>query len=328
MQATTAAATAGPLARTARRQAWTGAALLAFLLLVAVKAQSGGFDSFEIQTMLTSTLALGYLTLAQGVIVIGGGIDLSVGAQMVLFNCLSARLMEGQPFGTCLLIAAVATAAGGLLGALTGLVIAKSGVPDIIVTLATSFVWSGLALLVMPTPGGGTALEFQALVLGSGTEFWPPLVGLAVPGLIVWYVLRRTRAGLGVYAFGSNREAAFLAGVPAARTRITAYAIGGLLCALGGLAATAFTAGGDPRATAGMTATLTSVAAIVLGGIALTGGVGGLLGPVTAVWSLYLIPAIMLARGVDPAYGEAVKGVVIVLVVLLGGLLRRERKGT
>jgi ribose transport system permease protein len=327
MHATTVAAT-GSMARTARRQAWTGAALLAFLLLVAVKAQSGGFDSFEVQTMVTSTLALGYLTLAQGVIVIGGGIDLSVGAQMVLFNCLSARLMEGRPFGTCLLIAAGATLAGAVLGALTGLVIARSGVPDIIVTLATGFVWSGLALFVLSTPGGGTAPEFQTLVLGSGTEFWPPLVGLAVPGLIIWYVLRRTSAGLGIYALGSDRQAAFLAGVPALRTQVTAYAIGGLLCALGGLAATAFTGGGDPRATAGMTATLTSVAAVVLGGIALTGGVGGLLGPVVAVWSLYLIPAIMLARGVDPAYGEAVKGVVIVLVVLFGGLLRRNGRKT
>jgi ribose transport system permease protein len=67
------------------------------------------------------------------------------------------------------------------------------------------------------------------------------------------------------------------------------------------------------------------VAAIVLGGVALSGGVGGLIGPVFAVWCLYLIPNIMLGLGVDPSYGEVVKGVVVVLVVLAGGLLRARR---
>jgi ribose transport system permease protein len=74
-----------------------------------------------------------------------------------------------------------------------------------------------------------------------------------------------------------------------------------------------------------MNATLNSVAAIVLGGVALSGGVGGLVGPVIAVWCLYLIPNIMLGLGVDPSYGEVVKGVVVVLVVLVGGLLRARR---
>jgi ribose transport system permease protein len=309
----------------ARRHTWTLATILAFLVLVAVKADSGGFDAFEIQTMLTSTLALGYVAMAQGVIVIGGGIDLSVGAQLVLFNCVSAALMDGRSFGTCLVIAVGVALAGGLVGAVTGWAISATRVPDIIVTLATGFVWSGLALFVMPTPGGGTDPAFQELLLGAGTQFWPALVALAVPGVAVWLLLRHTRTGLGIHALGDAPQAAFLAGVSALRTKVVAYAVGGLLCALGGLATTAFTGGGDPRATAGMTATLTSVAAIVLGGIALSGGVGGMLGPAVAVWSLYLIPAIMLARGVDPAYGEAVKGVVIVLVVLVGGLLRKEK---
>jgi ribose transport system permease protein len=259
------------------------------------------------------------------VVVIGGGIDLSVGALLVLVNCLSARLMEGTDLGGSLLVAAGCLALAAALGALTGLVITVSKVPDIIVTLATSFVWGGVALFVLPTPGGGTSEGFSALVLGSGSAWWPALLCLLAPLLLVWAPLRRSRAGIAIYALGSNRNAAYLSGVDPLRTKVVAYAVAGLLAGMAGLATTAFTVGGSPQSTIAMNATLNSVAAIVLGGVALSGGVGGLIGPVFAVWCLYLIPNIMLGLGVDPSYGEVVKGVVVVLVVLAGGLLRARR---
>jgi len=313
--------------RIARRHAWTAAVVVFFALLLAWNAsQTKSFGAFEIQTLLASTLALAYLAMAQSVVVIGGGIDLSVGAQLVLINCLSARLMEGTDLGASLLVAAGCLAVAAAIGALTGLVITVSKIPDIIVTLATSFVWGGVALLVLHTPGGGTSGGFQALVLGSGNDWWPALLCLLAPLLLVWAPLRRSRAGIAIYALGSNKNAAYLSGVDPLRTRVVAYAVGGLLCGLAGLATTAFTAGGSPQSTIAMNATLNSVAAIVLGGVALAGGVGGLVGPVFAVWCLYLLPNIMLGLGVDPSYGEVVKGVVVVLVVLVGGLLRARRK--
>jgi ribose transport system permease protein len=318
----------GPTAgRLARRHAWTGAVIAFFFLLLAWNAsQTRNFGAFEIQTLLASTLPLAYLAMAQSVVVIGGGIDLSVGAMLVLVNCLSARYMEGTDLRGSLLVAAGCLAVSTALGAFIGLVITVSRVPDIIVTLAASFVLGGAALFILPTPGGGTSTGFQALVLGSGSAWWPALLCLLAPLLLVWAPLRRSRTGIAVYALGSDRNAAFLSGVDPLRTRVVAYAFDGLLCGLAGLATTAFTAGGSPQSTIAMNATLNSVAAIVLGGVALSGGVGGLIGPVFAVWSLYLIPNIMLGLGVDPSYGEVVKGVVVVLVVLAGGLLRARRE--
>jgi ribose transport system permease protein len=311
----------GPAGRLARRHAWTAAVVAFFALLLAWSAsQTRNFGAFELQTLLASTLPLAYLAMAQSVVVIGGGIDLSVGALLVLVNCLSARLMEGTD-----LVAAGCLALAAALGALTGLVITVSKVPDIIVTLATSFVWGGVALFVLPTPGGGTSEGFSALVLGSGSAWWPALLCLLAPLLLVWAPLRRSRAGIAIYALGSNRNAAYLSGVDPLRTKVVAYAVAGLLAGMAGLATTAFTVGGSPQSTIAMNATLNSVAAIVLGGVALSGGVGGLIGPVFAVWCLYLIPNIMLGLGVDPSYGEVVKGVVVVLVVLAGGLLRARR---
>jgi ribose transport system permease protein len=213
---------------------------------------------------------------------------------------------------------------GVAVGVLTGWVITVSGVPDIIVTLATSFIWVGLALWIMPQPGGGANESFRAIFIGTGTAFWPALLCIAIPLLLVWTPLRRTRVGLSIYALGSDPQAAFLAGVDARRTRMSAYALAGLFTALAGLATTAYTGGGQASITVANTATLGAVAAVVLGGVALTGGVGGLLGPVLAVWCLFLIPANLLTLGVDPSYGEVVRGVVIVLVVLGGSLLRRK----
>jgi ribose transport system permease protein len=313
--------------RLARRHAWTGAVVAFFVLLLAWNAsQTRNFGAFEIQTLLASTLPLAYLAMAQSVVVIGGGIDLSVGAMLVLINCLSARFMEGTDLRGSLLVAAGCLVVATALGALTGLVITVSKIPDIIVTLAASFVLGGAALFVLHTPGGGTSTGFQALVLGSGSAWWPALLCLLAPLLLVWVPLRRSRTGIAIYALGSDRNAAFLSGVDPLRTRVVAYAVDGLLCGLAGLATTAFTAGGSPQSTIAMNATLNSVAAIVLGGVALSGGVGGLIGPIFAVWSLYLIPNIMLGLGVDPSYGEVVKGVVVVLVVMAGGLLRARRE--
>ena len=325
--ATASTSSLGPAAsRLARRHAWTAAVIAFFALLLAWNAsQTRNFGAFELQTLLASTLPLAYLAMAQSVVVIGGGIDLSVGAMLVLVNCLSARFMDGTDLGGSLLVAAGCLVVATALGALIGLVITVSKIPDIIVTLAASFVLGGAALFVLHTPGGGTSTGFQALVLGSGSAWWPALLCLLAPLLLVWAPLRRSRTGIAVYALGSDRNAAFLSGVNPLRTRVVAYAVDGLLCGLAGLATTAFTAGGSPQSTIAMTATLNSVAAIVLGGVALSGGVGGLVGPIFAVWSLYLIPNIMLGLGVDPSYGEVVKGVVVVLVVLAGGLLRARR---
>jgi ribose transport system permease protein len=315
----------GRVHRLLREEAWTGALVVLFAaLLFWQSTQVFRWGAFELETLVTSTLPLVYIALAQAVIVISGGIDLSVGAQMVLFNCVSAYLMLDAGFGTSLLYAALTLALGVAVGVLTGWVITVSGVPDIIVTLATSFIWVGLALWIMPQPGGGANEVFRAIFIGTGTAFWPALLCIAIPVLLVWTPLRRTRVGLSIYALGSDPQAAFLAGVDARKTRMSAYALAGFFTALAGLATTAYTGGGQASITVANTATLGSVAAVVLGGVALTGGVGGLLGPVLAVWCLFLIPANLLTLGVDPSYGEVVRGVVIVLVVLSGSLLRRK----
>jgi ribose transport system permease protein len=202
-------------------------------------------------------------------------------------------------------------------------------VPDIVVTLAMLFVWGGVALWILPTPGGGAPLEFTELFTGATLSEWIPngLLVIVIALVVVWLPLRRSRLGYALYAIGSDRNAAFLSGVNVGRTRVTAYATAGLFAAGGGLALTAATATGTAQGP-GQLYTLNSVAAIVLGGVSLLGGRGGLLGPVAAAFVFPIVNAILLFQRVDPNYGAIIQGTLIVLVVMLGGLflLRTERR--
>ena len=318
-----------PLSRFARREGWTlGVAVLFAVLLVWRITQVPQFGPFEVRTITAGTMPLAFLAMAQSIIVISGGIDLSVGAQMVFANCLSALWMEGHGFGACLGIAVAVLAVNVLLAAAIGGIITVSGVPDIIVTLAASFTISGLALFIIGGPGGGASIDFQHVVAGPLDNFWPSVLWTIGALVLVWLPLRLSRTGLAIYATGSNRNAAFLSGVSVARTRVTAYAFGGLFAGFAGLVITASTGGGEPRATIGANATLNAVAAAVLGGVALTGGVGGLVGPVLAAMCLTMIPAIMLGLGWDPSNAETARGVIIILVVLVAGLLQARRRKT
>jgi ribose transport system permease protein len=319
----------GRFSRLVRRQGWTfGVAVLLVVLTLWRFSQIPDVNGFAVRTITAGSMSLAFLAMAQSVIIISGGIDLSLGAKMVFANCVSAMWMEDQGLATCLLLGLAVVVITTALSTLTGLIITVSGVPDIIVTLAASFTLSGLALFLIGGPGGGTSPDFQRIVAGSLNNFWPSLLWTLGAVVLISIPLRLSRAGLGIYAVGSDRKAAFLSGVAVARTRVLAYVVGGFLSGFAGIVVTANTGGGEPRATIGNNATLNSVAAAVLGGVALTGGVGGLTGPVLAALCLSLIPAIMLGEGWDPSNAETARGVIIILVVMVAGLLQLRRRAT
>lgn len=328
---------AGPVAARARperaprriavRHGWTlGVCALLALLLVVEANSAPAFSSFDFQSLVIAALPLAFAAMAQAVVVISGGIDLSVGAQMALTNCIAAKLMQGHGMGTALAICVLVLIIGLGIGALTGAAIVGSRVPDIVVTLASSFIWAGVALLVLKTPGGGSPRSFQDLSTLAGLWQWFPngLVILVVAVAAVWLPLRRTSLGLAVYAVGSDREAAYLSGVRVGPTRIAAYALGGFFAAAGGLALTSTTGIGSPLS--GELYTLNSVAAVVLGGVALVGGKGGLLGPVVASFIVSIVVAILVFWGVDSNYGQVIQGALMVLVVMIGGMLLLRRR--
>jgi ribose transport system permease protein len=288
------------------------------------------FGTFQVASITKNALPLVFLALGQAVIVIAGGIDLSVGAIMVLATSVAARTMDERSFGVTLLLSVATLAGCALLNGVVGWVINTSRVPDIVITLATSFAWSGVALAVLPSPGGGTSEGFRALFTGSATgtgdNFLPGVMMLVVPAALLALFMRRTRVGLSLYAIGSNLNAAYLSGIDTARAKVRAYAIGGGLAGLAGLASLAITGSGDARFSIGANATLNSVAAIVLGGVALTGGVGSVVGTVAAAMILFFLSPILSAMGIDPNTAQVIQGLLIAIVMMVAGLVELRRR--
>jgi ribose transport system permease protein len=316
------------LGSAARDNAWT-LGLIAFLalLLAFTKLVQPSYGVTGVQGLAISVLPLALAAVAQAIVVISGGIDLSIGAMMALTSVISASLMKGQPeeFGIAVVVGVLLL--GLVLGMINGGVVVLTRVPDIVVTLAMSFVWAGCALLVLKTPGGGSVTWLKELVTGSLGNEWIPkaAVVLVLVVAVVWLPLRRSRLGLSIYAIGSNRLAAFRSGVPVGRTKVLAYALTGLFAALGGLSLTASTGIGTPVPGP---YTLMSVAAVVLGGVSLAGGRGGVFGALVAVMILQLIRTDMTFLNVNTNLAVVVQGAILIGVVMIGSLIQIRRAHT
>ena len=311
-----------------RHPALFGMPLLFLVFLMATVAIHPKFDSFDAQSVAMAALPLACAAAAQAIVVISGGIDLSIGSVMAVANVLAARTMNEASFGQSLWLALAILAAGAAIGAINGFLVIVSRVPDVIVTLTTGFIWGGVALLILEKPGGGAPPEFANLGTGTLVTEWlsNSLVLLVVAVALVWIPVRMSKTGLRIYATGSDKIAAFRSGVNVEVARLAAYVFGGLFSAIGGLGLTMTTGIGSPHA--GVLYTLSGLAAVVIGGVSLTGGRGGVVGPVIAAFVLTLIPADLIFLNIDPNFGQVIQGTLIVLVVMAGGLatIVRNRK--
>jgi len=313
-----------------RDNAWT-LGLLAFLvvLLAFTKVVNPNYSLSSLSSTATSVLPLALAAVAQAIVVISGGIDLSISAQMALTSCVAATMMKDNPGeGTAVVIVIGVLLLGLLLGAINGALVVLTKVPDIVVTLATSFVWAGAALLVRPAPGGSAAQWLKDLVVGpAGIDLLPKAaVVLLLIVAAVWLPLSRSHLGLSLYAIGSNQLAAFRSGVPVNRTKFLSYVITSLVAAFAGLSLTASTGIGSPVPEP--TYVLISIGAVVLGGVSLAGGIGGVFGPLVAVVVLQLIRDDMTFMRVNPNYGLVAQGFILIGVLMAGSFIQMRRART
>ncbi len=319
-----------PWRRWVQRHGWTVGVWLGLFGLVAwYSTLIPRFGGFQVSTIVNGGTAWIFLAAAQTVVVIAGGLDLGVGGMLVLSSVTAARFMDGQPFAIAIVIAILILIAAAVVNGVVGWIITVSKVPDIVVTLGSLYVYQGLALMILPKVGGGAPREFRWLFTGSytgiGTNPWPAMFMILIPIAIVAWWMGRTRSGLSLYALGSDPTAAFLSGVNASRTKIRSFAIAGSLAAMAGFSSLAIASVGNAT-TVGGNLTLNSVAAIVLGGVALTGGIGSLIAAVPAALILFFFNPILSALGVNPNQAQVVQGVLIVFVMMVAGLLEWRRR--
>ncbi len=307
-----------------KKNAWVaGLVALLFVLLILTKAIQPSFGMSGLESVARAALPFAFATAGMAVVVIVGGIDLSVASMMAVCAVTAAVLMERMAGVPAILIV---LGLGFVMGLINGGLIVLTRVPDIVVTLAMLFVWEGVALLILESPGGATTEWLKQSIRGSVIPFVPnALAIIAACVALVWIPLRRSKLGISIYATGSDELAAFRPGVAVGRTKIVAYGVCGMFCAFGGLSLASLTGIGEPVPGPYL---MGSVAAVVLGGVVLGGGRGGLLGPIIAVFILRIVRTILTLLAVDPNVTTIIEGTIMVGVVMLGtaATLRGARK--
>jgi ribose transport system permease protein len=269
---------------------------------------------FNLQSALAASVPLGLVAIGQTFVVLTGGIDLSVGSMMGLTSIVGAMYMNGhdERIASGVLLC-VAIGAG--LGLFNGLIITVLRLQPIVATLGTLSIIQGLALMRNKTPGGFTPPELQNLsyenFLRVPKSFYVLLSALALG----FFVLRRTRYGLQLYALGGSEHAARLSGVHTTRLTISVYVVSGMFAAFAGVMLSARLGLGDP--VAGQVFLLTSVAAVAIGGTSLFGGRGGLAGTFAGVMILTLLNNILTLRDVGTYPQQVITGLLIIVVVAL-----------
>jgi ribose transport system permease protein len=316
-------------ARLARRRELLVSVGLALALLVVLGlATPGGFEPRRILTILGQNAQLGVAAVGQTVVLLSGGLDLSVGPVMNLASVVSGTAMNGSNGGIAEGIA-LAIAAGALVGLVNGVLISRAKLPPLLATLAVgTVVQGGYYVYTQGQPKGGVAPGLKAAadgrVLGSIVP-WSLVLWVGVWALVA-FALYRTTWGRRFYAAGANQRAARLAGVAVSRYVVGAYVLSGACAALAGVALTAYT--GSPSVTGADAYTLQTISAAVIGGVAFSGGVGRLGGTFAGVAVLVFLSTILETLNVASAAQYIVQGVVLVAMMLVNRRLAGQgRRG-
>jgi ribose transport system permease protein len=283
-----------------------------------------GFTPNVVQTAANKGVLLAFVAMAQSLVVMTAGIDLSVGMVFTLTNCVASALVFGTPLQVALGIVAV-LAVGLVCGALNGLIVIYGRLQPIVATIATSAVFFGIALWIRPTPGGKVDDDISDALTGKLFDLVPTsLVALAVVVAVIWIPYSRSTLGRAAYAAGSSEAAAYMSGVPIRRAKFAAYLLSGLLSSLGGLYVTFFTQTGDAAYASGNAYTLYSIAAVVLGGVSLFGGSGSAIGAIFGAFAFRTIGDLLFVFDFDPLWQPLFQGVVLMAAVSIGafGLFR------
>ena len=263
----------------------------------------------------------GLLVLGMTLVIVAGQIDLSVASVMALVACVTAKLLAA---GFAVPVAlAIGLGLGSGIGAVNGVLVAYLRLPSFVVTLATMAIGRGLAQVLM----GAESQRLPANLVGAdyvhlpGTPIPLPLTLLVVFALLVGLLLHRTVFGRWVYSVGTNEKASFFSGVPTARVKVAVFAISGLMAALAGFLIDSRL--GVARFDHGKGLEVDVIAAVVVGGASIYGGVGTVLGSMLALLLIALIRTGMGVANIGAEYQLAAVGALLIVAVLIGNVSER-----
>lgn len=290
-----------------------GALLIVF---VALAIYSPTFrSSANLWTVARQCVIPGIIAIAQTIIIISGGIDLSVASVVTFVSLVCAGLMDGKS-ERVIPVMALMLLFGLFVGLMNGLIITRGNVPPFIATLGTALVIQGAGLAYTTVPKGGIPTEIGNLLYYDSLGPVPhPIFILIAIFVLMALLLSRTGFGRSIYAVGGSPEVAHRSGIKVKSMQLAVYCLGSFLVAIAALIATARMGIGDPLAGMGME--LDSITAVVIGGTSLFGGRGNLFGTMAGVIILTLINNVMVILGVNVFYQQLIKGTVVLLVVAI-----------
>jgi len=304
--------------------AWVVLVVAVIVYCIIYFAQQGVLPgNFEATSTINNTMPLVLTALGQTIVILTRGLDLSVGGIIDLTNALAALNFADNP-GTMILWTVLILLTGAVLGLINGALVAIGRLQPIVVTIATLSIYQGLAIMVLPQPGGAIPPAFTSILVNDSG----PWAGLYCVGFaLLWMALRRSRLGVALYAVGNDPAAATAHGISIVRTRLLAYTMSGVAAAAAGLFLAASSTAGD--ATTGDSYTLSSIVAVVLGGVSLFGGRGSGIGAIAGALLTTMIVNILFFAQIDPLYQSFYEGLFLVIAVVstmaIGRLIKRRR---
>jgi len=299
--------------------------------------QRNFFSQSAIVRNLNSFAPLILLTMGQAIIILSGGLDLSVGNALSLFTViLTAVMKEGEPITGvyAILLTFVAAVA---IGVINGVGMGYFRIPAVIVTYATSFIWLGISLFIRPTPGGETVSWFQAFYkvryvegapqwLASFGEVIPPSLMLIVIAIAVWYIVSRTRTGRYIYAVGSDSESSYQSGINTAGVQIKASIINMSFVFLAALYFVGQNQTGDARM--GDPLTLKAVASALVGGIYLMGGRGNVYYAIIGALIFSFVSKLIFFANIPNAYQTLFGGLIVIIAIAASQFVALSNRAT
>ncbi|WP_027053163.1 ABC transporter permease [Mesorhizobium erdmanii] len=310
----------GALARARLLRGLLPALSLALVLLAIAWLNPRAISYFGFSLMLNLAIPIALATIAQMFVIAGNELDLSIGTFVGFVGCVTATWLKDAPLiGVVILLGSIGIYA--LLGALIHL----RNLPSIVVTLGMSFVWQGLAILVLPKPGG-KAPDWLLAIMSFKPPFIPfPIIAALLIGLVVHFGLMRTSYGVILRGSGGNPAALKRAGWSLLRTKIVLFALAGLFGVLSGMALIGITTSAD--ANIGNGYTLLAIAGVILGGGEFVGGRVSPIGAVIGALTLALAASPLLTfMHIPPDWQVAANGAILIIVLAARVLISRKER--
>ena len=296
--------------------------VLGVMIVVSALLSESFTNPRNFPNIMRQSAALMLVSIGQTVIMLSGGIDLSVGSVVSLTVVVMAAMMEPTPE---LMIASVVVGlgVGAAVGLINGLAVTRLKLAPFMVTLATLSIVQGLALQLRSNPQRTIPREFSPLFIENIGDVLPiPFLIILGSTFLAWVMLRYTRFGRHIYAIGSNEAATRLSGLSTDRIKVMAYVFCGFMASVGGIFVAARSRAGDPLI--GESFAFDSITATIIGGVSLAGGVGSVWGTLAGVWILTILSNVLNLTGVPANSQFLFKGVLLVLAVMVYGRQRRK----